>query len=485
MGKTYVDIVKYLIKTNLEVNGIVEKPDIVGAIFGQTEGLLGDELDLRELQKNGRIGRIEVETQVRGGKCIGGITIPSSLDMVETSILAAALEIVDRVGPCDAKISTVRIEDTRSLKRKQVLGRAKELLRAMVSSEIPESKELSEMVRNELKVAEVGTFGADALPCGPEVTTNEEIIVCEGRADVINLLRNGIKNGIAIGGANVGKTITDLCRKKEVTAFLDGDRGGDIILKELMHATEIDFVARAPPGRELEELSRKEIIQAIRRKVPIEQAAATNGGMNLPAERPAERNDRGSERSDRGERNDRMERGDRGERNDFRERREPPRMRPPLGERSERPVERQLPIERPSIFTGEREATAMPAERAMAARPVGRGDAMPAMQEVPAAPRDNVPPEVAAKLRGTLKELEGSLKAKIIAPDGSVASEVAIRDIMAALEGTKAVQSVVLDGIITQRLLDLAHEKGAKFVAGLRTGNISNKPATLSIVLAE
>ncbi len=471
MGKTYVDIVKYLIKANLEVNGIVEKPDIVGAIFGQTEGLLGDELDLRELQKNGRIGRIEVDTTVRGGKCIGSITIPSSLDMVETSILAAALEIVDRVGPCDAKIATVRIEDTRSLKRKQVLGRAKELLKTMVLSEIPESRELSEMVRNELKIAEVGVFGADALPCGPEVATSEDIIVCEGRADVINLLRNGIKNGIAIGGANVGKTITDLCRKKEVTAFLDGDRGGDIILKELMHATEIDFVARAPPGRELEELSRKEIIQAIRRKVPVEQAANAGPGGVLPAAAP--------ERADRVERNDRMERNDRGgERNDFRDRRDAPRMRPPMQvERSER-IER--PSDRPTIFSGERPAAA---ERMPAAAPMERP--MPSRIEAPVIPKDVIPAEVATKLRGTLKELEGSLKARIIAPDGSVASEVAIRDIMAALEGAPAVQSVVLDGIITQRLLDLASEKGAKYVAGLRTGNIANKPATLSILLAE
>jgi len=469
MGKTYVDIVKYLIKANLEVNGIVEKPDIVGAIFGQTEGLLGDELDLRELQKNGRIGRIEVDTTVRGGKCIGSITIPSSLDMVETSILAAALEIVDRVGPCDAKIATVRIEDTRSLKRKQVLGRAKELLKTMVLSEIPESRELSEMVRNELKIAEVGVFGADALPCGPEVATSEDIIVCEGRADVINLLRNGIKNGIAIGGANVGKTITDLCRKKEVTAFLDGDRGGDIILKELMHATEIDFVARAPPGRELEELSRKEIIQAIRRKVPVEQAANAGPGGVLPAAAP--------ERADRVERNDRMERNDRGgERNDFRDRRDAPRMRPPM--QVERSIER--PSDRPTIFSGERPAAA---ERMPAAAPMERP--MPSRIEAPVIPKDVIPAEVATKLRGTLKELEGSLKARIIAPDGSVASEVAIRDIMAALEGAPAVQSVVLDGIITQRLLDLASEKGAKYVAGLRTGNIANKPATLLILLAE
>ena len=510
MGKTYVDIVKYLIKANLEVNGIVEKPDIVGAIFGQTEGLLGDELDLRELQKNGRIGRIEVDTIVRSGKCVGSITIPSSLDMVETSILAAALEIVDRVGPCDARIATTRIEDTRSLKRKQVLGRAKDLLRTMVSSEIPESKELSEMVRTELKVAEVTHYGAEQLPAGPEVGSSEEIIVVEGRADVINLLRNGIKNCVAIGGANVGKTISDLCRKKEVTVFLDGDRGGDIILKELMHATEIDFVSRAPQGHEVEELSRKEIIQALRRRVPVDQAAGANGagaGASAPHGQGngGERFERGERFGGRGERFDRSERMPRGPAGDR------PQMgeRPAFGERAtggmptgqERPIqrvgerfERTERMERMPAAAGpvsaaiqsvgmaapgvERSPPAI-GERGMALREAAPAIARPVAESTP------VDPAVAQKMRATLKQLEGTLKARLVAEDGAAKGEVAIRDIMAALESTPGVHAVVLDGIITQRLLDLANEKGAKFVAGLRTGNISSKPAGVGIVLAE
>src|SRR3989344_4928428 len=327
MGKTYVDIVKYQIRATLEVNGIVEKPDIVGAIFGQTEGLLGDDLDLRELQKSGRIGRIEVETQVRGGKCVGSVIIPSSLDMVETSILAAALEIVDRVGPCDARIKTERIEDTRNLKRKQVLGRARELLKTMLMSEIPESKELSEMVRDDVKVADIINYGPDSLPAGPAIDTSPDIIVVEGRADVLNLLKNGMKNAIAIGGANVGKGIADLCRKKEVTLFLDGDRGGDILLKEMVNATEVEFVARGPIGQEVEELARKEIIQCLRRRIPTEQALAEaasgtgqrGGGRDERGGRPAF--DRGSEggRDERGGRDDRggrpgFDRGSRDER---------------------------------------------------------------------------------------------------------------------------------------------------------------------------
>ncbi len=438
MGKTYVDIVKYLIRANIEINGIVEKPDIVGAIFGQTEGLLGDELDLRELQKNGRIGRIEVDTQVRGGRCLGTVTVPSSLDMVETSILAAALEVVDRVGPCEARISTQKIEDTRNLKRKQVLARAKDLLKTMVVNEIPESKELSEIVRNELKISDAVSYGPEGLAAGPEMESSDDIILVEGRADVINLLKNGIKNAVAIGGANVGKTIAELAKKKEATAFLDGDRGGDIILKELLNATEIDFVARAPPGHEVEELSRKELIQCLRRRTPIEQANNASQG------------------DDRGQRRDRFERrrGDRdferSDRTDSREQR--PDARPPEPQLSQPPQPPTLP------------------------QP-------PAPEPEPQLP--SVDPQVTEKLRANLKELEGSLRARILDAQLATQEEVPIRDVIAALAKAEGAGAVVLDGIVTQRLIDLAESKGAKFVAGIRMGNISRKPESMGIVLAQ
>ncbi len=406
MAKTYIDTVKYLIKARFEVDGMIEKPDIVGAIFGQTEGLLGDELDLRELQKNGRIGRIEVDTQLRGGKTFGTIIIPSSLDMVETSILAAALEVVDRVGPCEARIRSDRIEDSRALKRKQVLERAKNLLKTMLVEEIPESKELAELVREEVKVAEVESFGEERLPAGPDVASSDVIIMVEGRADVINLLRNGIKNVVAVGGAAVGKTIAELGREKEVTVFLDGDRGGDIILRELMNATDIDYVARAPPGKEVEELTRKEIIKCLRNRVPVEQAEAELA----------------------------------------RERRE------------------RIP------------------RRAFAREP---------RPEVPEAPEAVVEaieaPEDLAKaeaLKNALKELEGSLKARFFDEQMNQLGEAPIRDIMAKLSELPSVHAIVLDGIVTQRLVDLAEQKGGKYVAGIRAGTIARKPG-LKIVLAQ
>src|SRR3989344_7275611 len=145
MAKTYIDTVKYVVFSDVEIVGLVEKPDVVGAIFGQTEGLLGDELDLRDLQKNGRIGRIEVDLNAKKGKSVGTIKIPSSLDMVETCIIAAALETVDRVGPCEAKIKVGKVEDTRNVKRKVLVDRAKQILKTLITTEIPESREISEI----------------------------------------------------------------------------------------------------------------------------------------------------------------------------------------------------------------------------------------------------------------------------------------------------------------------------------------------------
>ncbi|MFH1106425.1 MAG: DNA primase DnaG [Candidatus Micrarchaeota archaeon] len=444
MGKTYIDTVKYLVKANFEIGGIVEKPDVVGAVFGQTEGLLGDELDLRELQKNGRIGRIEVNINVRSGKSFGNILIPSSLDMVETSLLAASLEIVDRVGPCEARIGVDKIEDTRNMKRKLLLDRAKTLLRTVIVDEIPDSKELADMVRDEFKTAEVQSYGEDKLPCGPELSKSEAIIIVEGRADVINLLKNGIKNCVAIGGANVGKTICELAKQKDATVFLDGDRGGDIILRELMHATEIDYVARAPQGKEVEELARKEIIMALRRKIPAEQAEA-------------ELKDQISDREARYDNRGRFDRGRRSERGDFRG-----------GDRESARLVRPAPQQEPQAALAEPQQAAQPPQRS-APEPV-------------LTPEEQVQAEA---LKASLKELEGTLKARFVGADLKQLAEVPIREIMTSLTDAPGVYAVVLDGIVTQRLVDLAEQKGVSFAVGLRAGNLERQPQSLKIVLAE
>jgi DNA primase len=264
------DTTKYLIHLFLEAEGVVEKPDVVGAIFGQTEGLLGEDLDLRDLQRTGRVGRIDVQVSSKKGETRGDIYIASSLDRAETAIFAASLETIDRVGPCIARVSVVSVEDIRVSKRKKIVDRAKEILIGSFEEGTIDSNELIDSVRESIRIEKISTIGDDRIPAGPNVPDSDAIIIVEGRADVINLLRYGIKNAVGVEGTNISKTIIDLCEKKTATAFLDGDRGGDLILRELLQVAEIDFVANCPRGKSVEDLSRKEIIKALRNKIPVE-----------------------------------------------------------------------------------------------------------------------------------------------------------------------------------------------------------------------
>ena len=269
MGKLAQSTVKYLIEAEFSADGAIEKPDVIGAVFGQTEGLLGQDLDLRELQKTGRIGRIEVELIGNKGKTKGKISIPSSLDSSETSLIAAAIETIERIGPCDSYIKLISVKDIRSVKREYVIDRAKRILRRLIDDEIPTTVELTEKIKESVRTAEIRSY--KGLPAGPDLLISDEIIIVEGRADVITLLKNGVKNTVGMGGATIPHTIVDLCKEKMTTVFLDGDRGGDLILKELLQQTTIDFVARAPEGKEVEELTKKELFKALREKTPLKK----------------------------------------------------------------------------------------------------------------------------------------------------------------------------------------------------------------------
>ncbi len=313
---------KYMVKAKISADGIIDRPDVVGAIFGQTEGLLGDELDLRDLQKSGRIGRIEVETVTKGGKSEGIIYMSSSLDQVETVILASALETVDRVGPCKASVRVLGIEDVRVTKREKVVERAKELLNELMKQSEGSSSNLLNSVKQSVQVEEITTYGPDRCPAGPNVKDSEAIIIVEGRSDVLNLLKAGIKNAIAVEGTNIPKTVQDLSRERVVTAFTDGDRGGELILRELFQVAEVDFVARAPRAHEVEELSSKQIVKCLRNKVPGDQYMEMN---NLSFEEKSfdeldKFEPEGDYRNDRRDKHDK--RDDRHNREDRRDRRE-------------------------------------------------------------------------------------------------------------------------------------------------------------------
>ena len=382
----YAATTKYMIVARFDVEGVVEKPDVIGAIFGQTEGLFGPDLDLRELQKSGRIGRIEIQLESKQDKTVGVITIPSSLDKTSTAIIAAAVQSVDRIGPCLAKVTLEKVADIREDKRKQILDKAKDILRTWVIEESPSTDEMVKDVSGVIRGADVAEYGSDKLPAGPDVATSPEIILVEGRADIVNLLRCGIRNTLAIEGTKIPRTIIEVCKTKETTAFLDGDRGGDLILKELMQVAPVDYVARAPLGKEVEELVPKEVMKALREKVPI-----GGGKAPTPLTRP-----------------------------------EPP-----------------TPVSRP-----------------------------------PPTPPVQLPPNVVAKAR----ELRGSLEGILLNHDMNDLAKLPVSELASKLGEYQGVETIVFDGVVTQRLVDMAEEKGVKLLVGDRIADLSRRPSSIKIM---
>jgi len=269
MAKLAQSTVKYLIEAEFTADGMVEKPDVIGAIFGQTEGLLGQDLDLRELQRTGRIGRIDVDTVSEDGKTSGKILIPSSLDSSETSLIAASFETIERIGPCTTQVKVNDVKDVRMVKREFMLDRAKGILQKLIGEEMPSTSALTDTIKENVRAAQIQE--CKGLPCGPDAMTSDEIIIVEGRADVLNLLKNDIRNVVAIGGAVIPQEIMDLSKEKVTTLFVDGDRGGEIIAKEMMQLGEVDFIAKAPTDKEVEELSKKEIFKCLRGRASVEQ----------------------------------------------------------------------------------------------------------------------------------------------------------------------------------------------------------------------
>jgi 5S rRNA maturation endonuclease (ribonuclease M5) len=288
------DTAKYLIHAAITADGVVERSDVVGAVFGQTEGLLGDDLDLRDLQQSSKVGRIDVQIESENGQSFGNITIASSLDKVKTSILAASLETITRVGPCQASVSVTDIEDVREAKRREIVERAKELLADSFDDSVMTSSEILEEVRESVRIEDITEY--EGLPAGPRVLDSDAVIVVEGRADVLTLLRYGIKNAIAVEGTNVPDAVATLSQDRTVTAFLDGDRGGELILRELTQVGDVDYVAFAPDERSVEDLSRHEVMSALRNKVPFEtlpddgdvRAAATDESVTDSGGDPAD-----------------------------------------------------------------------------------------------------------------------------------------------------------------------------------------------------
>jgi len=373
MGSSQTVTVKYVIRAKFDVEGVVEKPDVIGAVFGQTEGLFGSELDLRELQKSGRIGRIEIELKSEKDKTTGIISIPTSLDRVSTSIIAASLESINRVGPCSASVALEKVADVRDARRRAIIDRAKEILHEWTIETLPSTDEIFKEVSEILRAVKVEKYGPEGLAAGPNIEGVKELIIVEGRADVMNMLRNGIENVIAVEGAKIPESVIKLCREKKVTALLDGDRGGDLILKELLQVTDVKYVARAPLGKEVEELNSKQIRTALNKKISIEKIK----GQRLRKRR-----------------------------------------------------------------------------------------------------RVLVPKQVVE----TAKGLEGTLEAVLFSEKMKEVERLPVSGLAERLQQAKGVDTVVFDGVITQRLVDIASEKNIKYIVAARVSEALKQPLRMHLL---
>ena len=406
---------KYVIRASIRANGVVNKSDVVGAVFGQTEGLLGDELDLRDLQKSGRMGRVEVEIRSDKGKSNGEIVISSSMDQVETSVFAAALETVERVGPCKATVKVTALEDSRSTKRETIIDRARTLLIDLIKNSRTAGSTITDTVRQALQVEEIVRFKGK-LPAGPNVETSDAVIVVEGRGDVLNLLKHGIKNSVAVEGTNIPREVVGLSKERTVTAFVDGDRGGQMIIQELLQVAEIDFIARAPENTEVEYLTHKQIMKSLRDKVTAELFMEQNKWA-----RPGSGN-------------------------------------------SKKPAKK-------NASKGPSKSSSKSAPKAAAPKA-----AEPVAEAAVASP----------VFIQQLDQLQGSKNARLLMGE-EMADEVSIGGLQEVLEKHKSngVNTLVMDGIITQRLIELVSKAGIKTVVAEKKGPLPRDPVGISMFTRE
>ena len=407
---------KYVIRASIRANGVVNKSDVVGAVFGQTEGLLGDELDLRDLQKSGRMGRVEVDVKSDKGKSTGEIVISSSMDQVETSVFAAALETVERVGPCKATVKITSLEDSRSTKREVIIERARSLLINLIKDSRTAGSTITDTVRQALQIEEIVRFKGK-LPAGPNVASSDAVIVVEGRGDVLNLLKHGIKNSVAVEGTNVPKEVVDLSKERTVTAFVDGDRGGQMIIQELLQVAEVDFIARAPENTEVEYLTHKQIMKSLRDKMTAELFMEQNKWARPGGE--------GKSKS--------------------------PKAR---GSGKAKPSKTEA---KPSKT--EAKPTAVPVKAATAASPI---------------------------FLEQLDQLDGSKNARLLMGE-ELADEVLIVGLPEVLESHKnnGVDTLIMDGVITPHLVDLAPKAGIKIIVAKGKAVLPREPIGLSLFTRE
>jgi len=396
-------IVKYHVKLKFEVDGLVEKADIIGAIFGQTEGLLGPEMNLNELQKVSKVGRIEVNVDTKSNIAKGDALIPMSTDISTAALIAAAIESIDKVGPFQARFGLVGIDDIRAIKKKVIVDRAKKIVQEWATKTISEGEEMLKDVYDASKPGKLTAFGKAQLACGTGVFDSGWIILVEGRADVINLLRGGFDNAIAIEGAKIDETVTKLTEGKKVIAFLDGDRAGDLILKELQGLVKIDKILRAPPGREVEECTPMEIAEILKDAMPFVSADA----RQLSSIQPQQTESRQTQKRDRQEQ-----------------------------------VVQQQEEQRTELIANSN-----------------------TNQQEDAA-------DIVSAVREVYPQINETLEAVILDSSRKTLLKIPVSDVVKKLNSAEGAKMLVLDGIVTQRLVEAADKAGIEYIVGHRMSDL-------------
>ncbi|MBY8999509.1 MAG: DNA primase [Candidatus Heimdallarchaeota archaeon] len=529
--KTDTSTTKYEITANFEVDGVVEKPDIVGAIYGQTDGLLSENLDIRELQKTGRIGRISVNYSSSRGKTTGKIVIPSSLSRTETAILAATLETVDRVGPCSCQIQLKEIVDVRVNKRQSIVDRASEIIRQWDQNVSPFSSSLALEVEKSSKVGPVVNLGDEGISAGPGFEKQKKTILVEGRADVVNLLKFGIDNTIAVNGTSVPPKLIDLIKKKTVTAFLDGDRGGDLILKELLQVANVQYVARAPKGKEVEDLNKDQVNKSLNDAVSIEKTVFLTGEDEGKTVKEFLEKDKLDDKKKRKALKIKKEPTKKitsifsskkelekttvskpssvikepvakpGAPVKQPERVRQPRdsavtrkpttdsKRPPSRPSSDRPSSGRPSSDRPS--SGRPSSGRPSSGRPSSGRPSsGRPSSGRPSSGRPSSgrPRGRPPQREIRKvqlpeyLSTSVTNIKTKLEAVVFDETEKEILRSSASEIHSTLDGVENAQVLVIDGVITQRLLEKSYNKGIRMVIGARKGEITKKPTNLRVI---
>jgi DNA primase len=484
--KTDTTTTKYEIRATFEIEGVVEKPDIIGGIYGQTDGLLSENLDIRELQKTGRIGRINVELKSRMGKTTGKIVIPSSLSRMETAILAATLETVDRVGPCSCKINLEEIVDVRVTKRQSIVDRASEIIRQWDQNVSPFSSSIPAEVEKAKKPGHILRIDDEGFTIGPGFERQKKVILVEGRADVVNLLKFGVDNTVAVNGTSIPPKLLDLIKKKAVTAFLDGDRGGDLILKELLQVANVDRVARAPKGKEVEDLNKEEVEKALKESVSLEKTIFLTGTDEGLSVKEFLDKDKPKKKTKVKEVKDKIS---------LKKKKPEPTKKPPVKQpvakktvekpvtEKPKPVPTEKPTRKPYESKPERKpytrtttTTGRPTtRRPTTRRPTTRPTARPPRTEIRKV-------ELPEHLNKAVNDIKSKLEVVIFDENNKEILRSATADIYKELDKIDKGSSLVIDGVITQRLVERAHEKGIIFVIGARKGQISKKPSNVKIV---